>query len=300
MTDVAAALEAIAALIGDDVSGRLGADAASELRGACPDDFRQACLSLAEADRPALVIVTGFFIPTGQPPGGETDGPLGAIFLARALRPLGMRIVLATDDFCARAMQAGINQCGVRKDVPLVVLPRAEQAGTMNVSDYYQYLQDRAGAFTHLLAIERPGPSHTQDSLRQQGASPATIRSFIKIVPPEQQDRYHTMRGRDISGTMSPAHRLFESADRNPDITTIGIGDGGNEIGMGKLSWDLLQRHIAVGSLIACRIPTRHLIVSGVSNASCVRRRPMSSYSIRKRSCACSKPWWRPVPWSME
>jgi hypothetical protein len=125
MTGVAAALEAIAALIGDDVSGRLSADAASALRGACPDDFRQACLSLAQLDRPALVIVTGFFIPTGQPPGGETDGPLGAIFLARALRPLGMRIVLATDDFCARAMHAGINHCGLRKDVPLVVLPRA-------------------------------------------------------------------------------------------------------------------------------------------------------------------------------
>jgi hypothetical protein len=49
-------------------------------------------------------------------------------------------------------------------------------------------------------------------------------------------------------------------------IPTIGIGDGGNEIGMGKVPWDVIRRNIPDGGLIACRVPTDHLIVAGVSN----------------------------------
>jgi hypothetical protein len=49
-------------------------------------------------------------------------------------------------------------------------------------------------------------------------------------------------------------------------LTTIGIGDGGNEIGMGKISWDVIRRNIPGGAKIACRVPTDHLIVAGVSN----------------------------------
>jgi hypothetical protein len=49
-------------------------------------------------------------------------------------------------------------------------------------------------------------------------------------------------------------------------VTTIGIGDGGNEIGMGKIPWAILQRNIPGGGLVACRVPTEHLLVCGISN----------------------------------
>ena len=66
---------------------------------------------------------------------------------------------------------------------------------------------------------------------------------------------------------MSPAHRLFEAVQQQlPHITAIGIGDGGNEIGMGKLPWELIRRNIPHSGLVACRVPTDHLIVCGVSN----------------------------------
>ena len=76
------------------------------------------------------------------------------------------------------------------------------------------------------------------------------------------------MRGRDITSHMAPAHRLFERNhnDGRPALTTIGIGDGGNEIGMGKISPGVIGRNIPNGELIACRVPTDHLIVCGVSN----------------------------------
>jgi hypothetical protein len=74
------------------------------------------------------------------------------------------------------------------------------------------------------------------------------------------------MRGLDITDLMSPAHRLFEWAQGRAGLTTIGIGDGGNEIGMGKIPWDVIQRNIPGGGRVACRVPTHHLIVCGISN----------------------------------
>ncbi len=235
-------------LIQDDVGNRgLRTDPKRNLINACPDDFAAACRSIAEHPAPVLAVVTGFFIPTATPPAGETDGPLGAVFLARALTPLGVRVVLISDDFCERALHAGLGECGLRKQVPVVVLPATEQAKTMSAVDYRQYVADRTPPLTHLLAIERVGPNHVCDAL-----------------PPEQRDRCHTMRGRDITDMMSPAHLLFEKFAGDP--VTIGIGDGGNEIGMGKISRDVIDRNIPRGGLVACRIPTDHLIVCGVSN----------------------------------
>jgi hypothetical protein len=75
------------------------------------------------------------------------------------------------------------------------------------------------------------------------------------------------MRGLDITGNTSPAHLLFEQgAHQTPHPCTIGIGDGGNEIGMGKLPLDTICRNIPNGEHIACRVPADYLIVAGVSN----------------------------------
>jgi hypothetical protein len=75
------------------------------------------------------------------------------------------------------------------------------------------------------------------------------------------------MRGIDLTDRNSPAHLLFEAAPQHePPIKTIGIGDGGNEIGMGKLAWDVIRRNISGGAPIACRVPVDHLVVAGVSN----------------------------------
>jgi hypothetical protein len=260
-------LDAIRYLIQEDVGNRgLRTDPEANLVTACAGDFRAACRSLADAADAAVGVVTGFYIPHATPPCGETDGPLGALFLARALSPLGVRVVLLTDAFCVPALQAGLAACGLRKAVPLVALPSAEQAGALSVSDYRQAVAERTGALTHLIALERVGPSHTPESLAAQpGADAALVETFVREVPAEHHDRCHTMRGRDITTSMSPAHRLFEGAGPGP-LTTIGIGDGGNEIGMGKVPWDVIRRNIPGGAAVACRVPADHLIVCGVSN----------------------------------
>jgi hypothetical protein len=74
------------------------------------------------------------------------------------------------------------------------------------------------------------------------------------------------MSGRDITMYMSPAHWLFEEIPKTLPVQTIGIGDGGNEIGMGKIPWETIRRNIANGGLVACRVPADYLVVCGVSN----------------------------------
>lgn len=229
-------LDQLRDLIQNDIGKRgLRTDPERNLINACPDDFRRACQSIAGHPQPVVAVVTGFFIPTATPPAGETDGPLGALFLARALTPMDIGVVLVTDDFCLSAMEAGLAECGLRERVPLIQLPSAEQAKSMGDGAYCQALARCSP--THLLAIERVGPTRA--------------------------GRCHTMRGRDITDLVSPAHRLFESANR---CVTIGIGDGGNEIGMGKIPADVIARNISNGELVACRTATDHLIVCGVSN----------------------------------
>ena len=69
---------------------------------------------------------------------------------------------------------------------------------------------------------------------------------------------YANMRGMSISQYTAPIDRLFELAK----CPTVGIGDGGNEIGMGNLA-DVITTRL---SLVPCRIRVDHLIVATVSN----------------------------------
>src|SRR6516162_3581030 len=150
------ALNLIRTLVQEDVGNRgLRADSVDNLITACPDDFGAACRSLADTARPSVAIVTGFFIAHAQPPAAETDGPLGALFLARALTPLGFRVALATDAFCIRALRAGLEFAGLREVVPLVTLPSVQESALMWSSTYWRCLTERVGELSHLIAVER-------------------------------------------------------------------------------------------------------------------------------------------------
>ncbi|HAH49638.1 MAG TPA: hypothetical protein DCM07_33335, partial [Planctomycetaceae bacterium] len=67
----------------------------------------------------------------------------------------------------------------------------------------------------------------------------------------------------------APLHQLFDRVHEFfPAAITIGIGDGGNEIGMGSITWTELERRIAseFSGLIPCRIATHWTIIAGTSN----------------------------------
>jgi hypothetical protein len=254
-----------------DVADRgLARDPEANLFNAFPDDFARACRSLAEHPSAVLGVITGFYIPAAKH--GETDGPLGAVYLARTLPFLGIRVQLASDPFCRRALRAGLKKCRRLADTPVVTLPREYDQGDApglfwECDEHYPPMTVRPP--THLLALERVGPSHTLASLgAQPGANDETVRRFLAEVPEEHHDRCHTMRGIDITEHVRDAPAEFDrSGWAYPDPpVTIGVGDGGNEIGMGKVPWDVIRRNIPRGAVIACRVATDHLLVAGVSN----------------------------------
>jgi hypothetical protein len=76
--------------------------------------------------------------------------------------------------------------------------------------------------------------------------------------------RYYSMRGRDISPVTEPLDQLFVDAS-SQGIITIGIGDGGNEIGMGKVR-DKTMSYIPHGKTISSTVVTDFLITAGTSN----------------------------------
>jgi hypothetical protein len=256
-------------LIQTDPGNRgLRTDPVDNLITACPDDFANACRSLAATPQAKLLVVTGFYIADAHPPCGETDGPLGAVFLARALQPLGVEVILATDTYCVEALRTGLDACQLLDQVGLIELPNVAWDEQGYEDQLFGALGRSSAPLTHMLAIERVGPSHTTKSVKAQLKNMTdTLVLFQDDVWPEQRDRCYSMRGMDLTPYTSPAHLLFEEAARHePPIVTIGIGDGGNEIGMGKIPWDVIRRNIRGGAKIACRVPVNHLLVTGVSN----------------------------------
>ncbi len=255
-----AVLEQIREIIQRDVNGRgLASDPCENLITACSSDFAAACHSLAAArsigpaSQPVVGFVTGFHIPSAN--ASETDGPLGSIFLCRALDALGFHVWIYSEESSYLAIKSAL------ESLPIHAKHMAFDFGVVG-SDPGPCGPWRL--MTHLLAIERPGPSHTLESLWKQ-ARPGLVpeEAFRNMMPGEHSNQYHTMSGQVITGRMYPAHYLFET--RLPFIT-IGIGDGGNEIGMGKIPWEVIARNIPNGGLIACRVPTDYNIVCGVSN----------------------------------
>ncbi len=77
------------------------------------------------------------------------------------------------------------------------------------------------------------------------------------------------MRGERIDPFVAKTERLLAWIERNrAPITTIGIGDGGNEIGMGAIAWEVLAGVLAspAAARIVSRVACDHLLLAGVSD----------------------------------
>eukprot|EP00611_Tribonema_gayanum_P020445 TRINITY_DN372_c5_g1_i1.p1 TRINITY_DN372_c5_g1~~TRINITY_DN372_c5_g1_i1.p1 ORF type:complete len:297 (+),score=97.61 TRINITY_DN372_c5_g1_i1:81-971(+) len=208
------------------------------LAGAVRGDLQSAAEALVDGGR-IVAILTGFPCLLDHDPPTETDGPLGAFAIARCCAALGKRVIVLTDDASAEVLMAAAAGCGVAGgQLSLEAFPPAAEWDDTDE----ERLLEVAVAADVVVAIERPGPA--------------------------SDGCYYTMMGRDMGDVVAPIDRLLELVStKQKHVHTIGIGDGGNEVGMGKVR-DAILASAAVPSaeLITCVTPADHLIVCSVSN----------------------------------
>ena len=198
-------------------------------------DLLKAVLSLSHAR--TVAVTTGFPVHTEFGVMEVTNGPPGALAICQALVILGKEVTLIIDEWsenlyisCVKHM-VGI---GAIKGGTLAVIPfekakeKLQQNSTLSTPVY-----------DCLLSINRPGRNC--------------------------YGTYRSKEGEDISHSVQPVDELFEIARQNPHITTIGIGDSGNELGMGRV-YRSVVKNIPLGETIACSVSADYLIVAGVSN----------------------------------
>ncbi|MFO1061847.1 MAG: DUF4392 domain-containing protein [Dongiaceae bacterium] len=218
-------------MCGEDVQARNIGPLAAAVRGS----LRAAAASIAGHGRPAIGIITGFYLAHGEPPNCETDGPPGAVMLAAGLAAAGIPCRLATDRVNERVLRATLAAAGPAATLPLDIVAMRPEGGDGGQPLAAAIAGWQAARLSHVIAIERCGPS----------ADGAPRNAF----------------GQDIAAWNAPLERLFAGP-----WTTIGIGDLGNELGMGSLPRALVAASVRHGAAIWCRVPCDHPLVGGISN----------------------------------
>jgi hypothetical protein len=181
-----------------------------------------------QAAKLALSHIGTAFIVTGFYTVGvgkpETDGPPGALVVRNALAKLGYNVYFVTDQFTAPLMSALLG-----REERVITFPLADHA---NSRDYALRLLSQFQP-SLLISIERCG-------LTKNGT-------------------YLNMSGADISAYNAKIDYLFCHHQK-----TIGIGDGGNEIGMGNLA-EVIPTVPGLPEN-PCVIRVDRLVIAGVAN----------------------------------
>ncbi len=182
----------------------------------------------------------------------ETDGPVGAAILARALEEAFdvIPIIVMEKRLCAFG-EAGLRAAGlIVSDLETALRskpgpPKASVAAvTEFTSDAGQAQREAEKLLDHvkpdaLIAIELPGAN--------------------------RDGSYHNVTAREVPTelVMKADYCMQEGTARG--ILTVGIGDGGNELGMANAA-GAIKRYLKEGDMIAPVTPVDHLVVSCISN----------------------------------
>jgi hypothetical protein len=100
--------------------------------------------------------------------------------------------------------------------------------------------------------------SHTHEVVGRQRPD---VLVFIERPGAAADGRYYSMRGMEIPDVV-PLDRLAQTW---PGVTVVGVGDGGNEAGMGPLRHRVVDA-IPKGELIGSVVPCDSIVVAGTSN----------------------------------
>jgi hypothetical protein len=200
----------------------------------------------------SVLIVTGFTVADGMP---ETDGPPGAAVLGRALRTLGARVRYTTDATALPTLEAALKALGQPADA--FAYPDTPSAAAEVLA------RERP---THLIAIERPGRGRDGDYLNARGISVKEWNLPLdEMFLLAERSRGRSTGRTGVSQPRASHTRPPTSRAVHAPLATIAIGDGGNEIGMGRV-YTRLAREGKLMARIASVVRVDHLVVAGVSN----------------------------------
>lgn len=214
-----------------------------------------AARTLAERIMPGdpVLIITGFPSRSWLVEGlTETDGPVGAAVLARALeQSLGAIPIIVTEErlieysaVCARA--AGLI---------LTDLDRALRSKPDKPS---------AAATAVIPFTADGGAAPGQAAALLDRLKPAAVIA-VEMPGPAADGLHYNVSGREIPGHLiARGDAIFEAAGRR-GILTMGIGDGGNELGMGKLA-GVVAEAVPHGDRAACIVPADVTVACCISN----------------------------------
>lgn len=186
-------------------------------------------------------------------PKGETDGPLGAVGLANGLSlALGARPVLLTEERHIPPLKAAAHACGLN-NVPYDQLTQRKNAVT--IESYPETRMEAEKAAEHIL----------------EEKNPTTVVAIEKLGP-NDEGVIHSITGQERPEGYARVDALFDRAHER-EILTVGIGDGGNEIGFGAIQ-DTVQEIQPYGAECVCpcgggvatRVEADHVVVGGTSN----------------------------------
>ena len=204
------------------------------------------------------------FIATGWPDRAavdlsiaETDGPSGAAILARTLhQAFGVVPILLTEEQLVPAL------CKVVASAGFKVLPVESALRT------YHSKGPIHAATVLPFPISLPEAQREAKRLFELYSPGAVI--VIEKGGMNESGSIYSCRGEETTETIAKADQLVIEA-RERGIFTLGIGDGGNEIGMGLIhekAEEVLVQGIgkSVAGGFAPRVPTDALLVAAVSN----------------------------------
>jgi len=197
--------------------------------------------NVAAGDR--VLVLSGFIMRGyGRP---ETDGPIGAAVLAKAMAiglgavPVGIseESVLPCMEACFSAtglIPAGFDELDSgRNRYGLAAFPVEAEEASRVANELLDRFRPKA-----LIAVERPGAG--------------------------SDGEYHGGGGFEISSFTAKTDVLFAEARRR-GIPTIGIGDLGNELGMGVVAEEV-KAEVPLGEIIAAAQPADVAVIANISN----------------------------------
>jgi len=183
------------------------------------------------------LITTGFIVLPRKVQ--ETDGPLGASALARALSlAFNITPILIIEKQSRKILASVIQALGIKAEL-----------------NEEKFKGKNEGKARKMLILDFPlelGKAREEAKRILDEYKPSFVVAVEKVGR-NAKGEYHTMRGANVSRFHAKIEPLIEEAQKR-GILIIGVGDGGNEVGMGNI-----KEHVKkfVPNAKTCRCPCK-------------------------------------------